>query len=411
MPAIAGLRGTGDWGTDERPKNFREFIMWRNPNGSAPLFALMSRVQKESVDDPEFSWWDEPNDLVRLQVNGAVGAGIVNIVVDSGDPTAGTPGSVYGTALNLKPGDLLFVEPAVDAVSFVHEILRVNAVSSATQFSVTRGAAGTTPASIADDQFLLLIGSAYAEGTAEPKSTSRNPIKYFNYTQIFKDAYEITRTAEGTKARTGDPVKNDKRRKTWDHSRAMELAFMFGQRSESTGDNGKPLRTTAGLRQQIAGATTKLLGASWTLNDLLDNVTPIFDFDTEAGDQRIVFTGNAALNAFNKRVHAQTGAVQLQYMGTAKQFGMNFAEYRIPQGTFFIKTHPLMNRHTLYRNSWFVVDFSAIRYRPFVGADTKSMDNIQAKGEDLRRGQWLTEAGIEVRHGGLTCGYIGGFNL
>lgn len=24
MAAIAGLRGTGDWGTDERPKDFRE---------------------------------------------------------------------------------------------------------------------------------------------------------------------------------------------------------------------------------------------------------------------------------------------------------------------------------------------------------------------------------------------------
>lgn len=33
MPSsgIAGLRGTatGDWATDERPKNFREMILWR----------------------------------------------------------------------------------------------------------------------------------------------------------------------------------------------------------------------------------------------------------------------------------------------------------------------------------------------------------------------------------------------
>ncbi|KKL16903.1 hypothetical protein LCGC14_2490890, partial [marine sediment metagenome] len=64
MAAVAGLRGTGDWGSDERPKNFREMILWRNPNGTSPIFALMSRVQKESVNDPEFSWWDEPNDIV-----------------------------------------------------------------------------------------------------------------------------------------------------------------------------------------------------------------------------------------------------------------------------------------------------------------------------------------------------------
>ena len=27
--AVAGLRGTGDWAADERPKNFREMILWR----------------------------------------------------------------------------------------------------------------------------------------------------------------------------------------------------------------------------------------------------------------------------------------------------------------------------------------------------------------------------------------------
>lgn len=27
--AVAGLRGTGDWAMDERPKNFREMILWR----------------------------------------------------------------------------------------------------------------------------------------------------------------------------------------------------------------------------------------------------------------------------------------------------------------------------------------------------------------------------------------------
>lgn len=55
MAAVAGLRGTGDWGTDERPKNFREYILWRNPNGDTPLTALMAKTGKESVDDPEFS--------------------------------------------------------------------------------------------------------------------------------------------------------------------------------------------------------------------------------------------------------------------------------------------------------------------------------------------------------------------
>ena len=112
MAAVAGLRGTGDWGTDERPKNFRELIMWRNPNGSAPLFALTSRIASESVNDPEFNWWDEPNDLIRLQLNDGTGmtSGDTAFVVDSPDPSAANPGNAYGLATHLKVGDLLMVE-------------------------------------------------------------------------------------------------------------------------------------------------------------------------------------------------------------------------------------------------------------------------------------------------------------
>ena len=71
MSGIAGLRGTGDWGTDERPKSFREGILRFNPNGTAPIFALSSKAKKRSVTDPEFAWWCEGNVLIRLQVNGA----------------------------------------------------------------------------------------------------------------------------------------------------------------------------------------------------------------------------------------------------------------------------------------------------------------------------------------------------
>lgn len=421
MAAFAGLRGTGDWATDQRPKNFRELILWRNPNGIAPMFALMSQVKKESVNDAEFSWWDEAVDLIRLQVNKAGNYGTTEtlIDVDSTDPTVANPDNHYGSALNLVPGDVLMVEPSADNATFDHENLLVTAVHSATQFSVQRGFAGTTAATIANDAYLVKIGSSFAEGTDAPTSASRNPLKFYNYTQIFKTVYEITRTAANTRTRTGDEVANDKRRKTTDHSRDLEMALLFGQRSETTGSNGKPLRTMNGLRAQISSATTKILAADWTIanpatagNSFLDAIQPVFDFESRAGDERVIFAGNNALNRFNQAIHKGTGvgATTINFTGMEKMWGMNFMQFSLPQGTVRIKTHPLMNRHPIYKNSMFVIDFSALRYRPLVGGDTKSMDDIQNKGEDLRRGQWLTECGLEVWHGGLTCGYIGGFD-
>ena len=419
MVAVAGLRGTGDWATDQRPKNFRELILRRNPNGTAPMFALMARVGKDSVDDPEFSWWDEPNDLVRLQVNGALGTGDTLVTVDSSDPSVSNPDNHWGLAKHLVPGDLLLVEPSADAATFDHEMVRVTSIISDTQFMVDRGVAGTSAASISDNAFLLKIGSQFAEGTGAPTATTRNPQKYFNYTQIFKTTYEITATAEVTRTRTGDPVKNDKMRRTWDHSRDIELAFLFGERNETTGSNGKPLRSTRGLRRWIPGRNTTILASNWSIanpasagNSLLDAISPVFDFDSPAGDERIAFCGNGALNQINAAIHkgSGVGATTINWDGMEEVYGMRFKRLSLPQGSIFLKTHPLMNRHTLYNNAMFIVDFSALRYRPMKGRDTKAKDNIQNDDEDLRRGQWLTEAGLEVRYGALTCGYIGGFD-
>ena len=54
MAAIQGLRGTGQFDSDFRPKNYRELYTLLEPNGSAPLNALLSMTSSEATDDPEF---------------------------------------------------------------------------------------------------------------------------------------------------------------------------------------------------------------------------------------------------------------------------------------------------------------------------------------------------------------------
>lgn len=404
MTAVAGLRGTGDWGTDERPKNFREFILFRNPNGSAPMFALMARIASESVDDPEFNWWDEPNDLIRLQVDAAFTATATALTVDSPDPDAANPGRVYGNATHLKPGDLLMLEDATEAAVFTHEIMQVVTVTSATAFTVTRGVAGSTAIAILNNDFLLKIGSAYAEGTGAPDAASRNPIKYNNLCQIWKTAYEITGTALETRARTGKVLSNDKKRKTFDHSKDIELSMMFGQKFETTGANGKPLRFMGGLREFIPVDTTTIFGTNVTLTQYLDSLSPLFDFDTPAGDERIVFCGNTYLNTLNLLANS---VGQIRFGDIIDVFGLKLREFILPQGRVFLRTHPLMNRHAQYRASAFIIDFASLKYRHL--RDTKSKDNVQAPDADTQKGQWLTEASLEVMRGGLTCGYHGNF--
>lgn len=411
MAAVAGLRGTGDWGTDERPKNFREMILFRNPNGAAPIFALMSRIAEEEVDDPEFSWWDEPNDHVRLQVNGALTNVATTVVVDSADPDASVPDRSWGLATHLKPGDLLLVERdgVAEPAAWANEIIRVVSITNTTTFVVTRGQAGTTAAAIEDNSFLTLIGSAYGEGTAAPDATSRNPIKYSNFCQIWKNAYELTNTARKTKARTGQAEANDKKRKIFDHSRGIELSILFGSKFEGTDTNNKPIRFMGGLREFIPASNTTIFGATTNLTQYLNATTPLFNWDTPAGNERIAFCGNGYLNNIN---HLARINGQIRFDGQVKVFGMDLQKFVLPQGTIFFKSHPLLSRHGRYTNSAFYMDFSALKYRPL--RDTKADEGpegkgIQLPGQDSKKGQWITEAGIEVKYGGLTLGYHGNF--
>ncbi|RLG99223.1 hypothetical protein DRO38_08025, partial [Candidatus Bathyarchaeota archaeon] len=61
MTAFLGMLGTGDWVDDQRPKSWREMILYLYPRSvgmkKAVLNAILSMIQSERVDDPEFNWW------------------------------------------------------------------------------------------------------------------------------------------------------------------------------------------------------------------------------------------------------------------------------------------------------------------------------------------------------------------
>lgn len=389
--AFAGLRGTGDWATDERPKNFREMILWRNPNGMAPLTGLLSKMKSESSDDPEYVWWEEELSIARVVTNGVMNTTTTTVfVVSSG-------------ALLFVPGDVLLCETS-DATTA--EIVQVNGVASDTTFDVVRARAGTSAAAIPTSTGLTRIGNTFSEGSTSPTVSARNPTKVLNYLQIFKTAYELTNTAKVTRIRTGDPLKNDKKRRMFDHSVSQELAFFFGKPVEyaTGGSNGKPLRYTGGLRHFITSNVT-VFSTTPTETTFLNAISPVFNYDSGAGNERLVFCGNGALMSLNKL--AKSG-MQVQTQQTVKLYGMELVKWIIPQGTFLFKTHPLLNNHTRYTNSMFVLDPSSLIYRYLTGRDTKMQDNIQANDADEQKGQWIGECGLEIHHE-RTMAYLGNF--
>lgn len=396
--SFAGLRGTTDYGADERPKSFRESILFYDPNGSAPLTALMSQMRSESVTDPEFSWWEEMNQQRRVVLTAAVTTTGQTTFAVSGGAVAGSTGG-----FSLVAGDLLMVEDSLGRVGqAAQEIVIVTSVASDTSVVVGRGAAGTTAqASIASGSALLRIGNAFAEGSLAAQATTQNPTKFQNFVQIFKTDYMITETDLKTKHRTGDPLSNDKKRKMFSHANAMEFAYIFGKRSETTGSNGKPLRTTGGILSFVnSNRVTFGSGAggtvTWTENNLLDALAPAFDVSVPGvGNERIVFCGNGALMEINKLAKDST-RTQINQEGTVKLYGMELTKLVLPQGTIYLRTHPMFNQHPNLTYSMLGIAPQGLRDR--VLRATKFKDNIQPNDADYKQGEWITESGLELNY-------------
>lgn len=392
---IPGLRGTGDWGTDERPKSFRESILWLDPNGNTPLTALMGMASTQSVSDPEFNWWEEKQQQARVQVNGAIADGVATTITLDAQGTGGSPTTNTG-GYSLSAGDLLMVEDATGAVGTT-EIVEVVSVASDTSITVIRGAAGTTAAAIADNAYMTRIGSAFAEGSDGADSVFKNPTKYNNYCQIFKTSYEITNTAKATTARTGDPVKNDKKRKMFDHSNKLEYAYLFGRKSETVGSNGKPKRTTQGALNFIE--TNKVAfggGTAFTEDNFIDAISPVFDYAGDGNSNtRVCLAGNQALTNLNKLAR-DSSSTRINFDKVVDFYGMKLQRWILPQGELLIKTHPLFNTHPVYTKSMVGLNMKGLIDRTLRA--TKFQDNIQANDADVEKGQWITESGLEMHH-------------
>jgi len=413
MVFFAGLRGTGSFGTDERPKNFREMILWAEPNGRAPFTALSAKMKSESVDDPEFSWWEETLKHKMVYVNNGAGfdnnPATVALTVDHGP---GTHTDGYGnqlvdtdlTGLQFVAGDLLMVDVTEDPRT--NEIVRVVSVTS-TVLTVVRAVAGSTIAAMANNVRIRRVGSHFGEGSLSPNTVTSNPTKFRNFCEIQKTAFQVNKTAIATHFRTGDPLKNDRKRKMFDHAEKHEMAAIFGRASETTDSAGMPLRTMGGILSFLTSHVT-IFTVDPTEDTFINAVAGMFDWNAGgAGNERVGFIGNGALMFLNRLVRTNTN-VRINYDGKISAYGMELMKWTLPLGTIAFKSHPLFNIDPRFSYSMLFINPAGIRRRPLRGRDTKEEKNIQPNDADYVKNQWLDEIGMEY-HFERTMGYIGGF--
>ena len=432
MSGFLGMRGSGDWVTDQRPKNWRETILFLYPNGSMPLTAIMSKMKSEKTDDPQFYWWTK---LLPNQSGTVTG-----VYTDSGLTSAYVSGGVAGATVYLKMaaadlihfrvGHTVLMRDASDfTVDVVGKVVSRNSNGSASSIGVKLLEAddnSTESHDLSDCDKVLVIGSINAEGAAMPTGVSYDPDKLYNYTQIFRTPLSITRTARKTKLHTGDAYKEMKREALELHGIEMEKAFLFGIPYEGTGDNGKPERTTEGLltclRSNNSGNVSDFqLNATYHGKNWLDDgggdafisnyLEQLFRYGRQ---EKLCICGTGALLGINKLAEANS---HFQMTSTTKAYGINVTEWVTPFGVIYLKTHPLFNMETTLRNSMLLFEPENCTYRYI--DDT----NFYAEGEkgqaapgtnggriDGTQEEFLTEAGLEYHHP-YTGAFLNGVGL
>jgi hypothetical protein len=398
MP-IQGLRSTADFTvTGQRPQNWREGMLMLEPNGQAPLTALTAAMKSQTTDDPHFHWFEKKLPNQRLQLSADITAAQTTLnVVTGGVDTQGTSGS-----RNVKAGHLLMIEHSGEIVLVTADPSVANAVT------VQRGYAGTTPATVTvatQNPHMFVVGNVHEEGSLAPTGIAYDPVERENYTQIFRNTLEATRTASKTKLRTGEAVREAKRECLQLHMLEMEKALWLGKRGLTT-KNGKPARTTGGilwfLETHASGNIINQAGVAIDLLTLEGWMERIFRFGSS---EKMVFTGNRALLTIQRIIRKNTNTPYTLAQGQ-KEFGMNVSRLVCPFGELVLKTHPLFNQlissatpEYYSLDSWFfVLDMGEFVYRHLTGDDTRYEADLQANGLDGAKSGYLTEMGLELHH-------------
>ena len=380
MAAIQGLRGTGEFSTDFRPKNYRELFTLLEPQGNAPLNALLAMGSSESTDDPEFkNFRDELPDR-KLKVNGAVAStSTTTITIDASDDNK------YA------------INGAIVINSETGEVMHCTADTTGTTLTVTRNVGGTSH-QIADNAELFVAGFAAQEGAGAPTAISFDAVVANNFCQIFRTAFSVTNTLNSTYLRTGDKMDEAMTKALKLHMSDIERAMFFGVKHEANGSTAQPTRYTGGLINSLTNvvdintdyASYGGTAAGEMTEEGFDNllISTIFKYGSS---QKIAFVGENVANQLQ-----QIGKDRWQPTAVDGTYGVMLTRYQSFAGDLMVHLHPQFRQIPGMKNAMVIVDFPYLSYRYLEGRDTQLLENRQSPDLDAQLHEYLTECGLEL---------------
>jgi hypothetical protein len=374
MGIVSGTRGTANIGADVRKYDVSDKL-WLVDADYATLAFFVRKLNKQKTTDPEFRWFEKTSPSRFDAVNHSSGytATATSIVVDDG--TKFRAGMVIQ---NVSTG----------------EQMRVTGVSGNT-LTVVRGWGTTAAAAIANNAVIVILGNANEEGANVPTALTTTTTKKANYTQIFREPFEVTGTENSTEIYAGPNDLAQLRREHLQlHLKDIERAFFFGEPKEDT-SGSQPIRATGGLRYWLS---TNVQTSSTLTNALFEQW--IRNVYAKGGDKKMGFVSPLIASAINSWALGK-----LQMFPKDKTYGIAVTNYLSIHGELNFVVEKLFAENTTYNGYAFAVDMERVAYRYLQDRDTKLLKNRQNPGEDKIVEEYLSEVGIQVitedRHGFL----------
>jgi len=352
-----------------RKGDFASGLLQTQPNGSAPLLALSSGMSSRDAADTVVTWFEENHLSGRINITNNASTGTSVIVDDASQVVAG---NIYFIEAS---GELVFVE----------------SVSGST-LTVQRGFGGTTNTAVDGSSVvkpMQRIGTAFEEGSARPTAYANLGFPKMNYMQIFRNAWDVTGSAQAIAFYTGNVVAKNRADAALFHSEDQERSMIWGKKNIGT-FNSKPFRTMDGLKAQFTtnGSYAQSSNTKWI--DLKNFFKVIFSVNIKGmPNERVVLGGNEPLNVIDQIAYLD-GTINLS-PGQA-EYGMEIMKIRTPFGTVIYKTHPLMVEHPVWTKDMMIFHPGAIEMRYLRRTNEDDyMTNGTRAGNDSNFGVFTTE--------------------
>lgn len=361
--------------------SFAGTILRLFPNGSAPMFALSSQSGKAQAKASTHGYFSKTMTFIRQVLGGNVLVGDAAIVVPS--------------SAGMTVGMILFN-------ARTRENVRVTAINSAVNISVTRAFGRIAAAAMNAGDSLIQVGTAFEEGSLRPAARRLTTTYVPNYTQIFRNAWAMTDTARASLSKMGySNIAEDKKDCSMFHAVDMESAIIWGQPLMDT-TGSQPMHATQGVidaMEQYAPQNTNTAAATTNYAQLVTLFEPAFAYSTDMSNpkERVAFCDATALKVIND-VGRLSGQVQI--MNSQTSFGLNFTSFKFYKGTINLIEHPLLNGLS-QAGMALVMDMPALKIAYMEGRDTKSSNYGQDgkatdSGVDAVGGDLLTEMAVEL---------------